>query len=172
MYGMRYLILSLMVMLTACGGGGSSTKANNNEPSQMMANLPINTTLEVEKNVTEETTPKKETESTLSTVSISTAPHPTQALKMVVNAGEDRDATLNQPITLTGTVTNAGTKKLTYSWIKGSELLATTRSFDYTPKEEDALPTAGHRVDVLTFTVRTERGESLSDMVNITVLNR
>jgi len=165
MYNMKYLILIFTLILTACGGG-SSTSSKNDEPSLVITNRPTTSTQEIEKNVT------SATESLLPTVSTLSSPPPKQVNKMTANAGDDRNTTVNQPITLTGTISNTGSNKLSYAWTKGTTLLATTASFDYTPKDEDALPTAGHRVDVLTFTVTTEEGKSFSDMVNITVLNR
>jgi len=173
MYSMKYLTLSLMLILTACGGGNSSTTNSNDETSQQITNVPMSTSLDVEKNVTEEiTTSTVGTESLPPTVSIISTPPPKQVNKMTANAGDDRNTTVNQPISLTGTVSNAGSNKLSYAWTKGTTLLTTTASFDYTPNDEDALPTAGNRVDILTFTVTTEKGDSFSDMVNITVLNR
>jgi len=195
MYHMNYLILMAMLLLSACGGGGSTSsnnEENNNSKAPVMSTLD-SSNIEVEKNTTEittvistPTTVVSENNSTRveelsSVVSESSNPTPsteiltvqnTAITELIVNAGVDRNATIDEPITLSGSVSNARDEKLLYSWRKDKTLLATTTSFEYVPVEEPLLPMAGNRVDVLTFTVRTEKGESFSDMVNITVLNR
>ena len=79
----------------------------------------------------------------------------------IVNAGADITVKVNQPITLTGTATDSDGIIVSYEWKKGSEVLATTLSFSYTPTEVGT--------DVLTLVVVDDDGDSGSDSVSITV---
>lgn len=148
------VIIILSLMLTACGEGNSSDSNSTNESSIEPSSANQETTTEVEETIVE-------------TSAIQT---PTVIGLFTVVAGEDVTTRVNESITLMGTVINANTKNIVYEWKKGSTILATTASFDYTPQKEVALPTAGHRVDVLVFTVSTKSSDSVSDMLNITVL--
>lgn len=79
----------------------------------------------------------------------------------VANAGDDKSVTVNQSITLTGSGTDSDGSITSYEWKKDNTVLATTASFDYTPK------TVG--TDTLTLTVTDDEGSQTSDSVVITV---
>ena len=181
MKNIKYPILSIsfLLLLTACGGEKSSHTNEKNETTIATLNSSTTSSSDVESNLTtdtatpteiEELLPQPSTTGATSSQNINEIESNIEANQPIANAGADTSTTVNQAITLIGTVTNVGTESLSYKWTKGITLLASTASFDYTPKEEDALPTAGHRIDVLTFTVSTANGDSYSDSVNVTVL--
>ena len=184
MTNIKYAILSISFSLLIVACGGESSSASNEKNETIIATVNPSTTLssDVESNLTTDTTTptlSSETEELLpqpSTIGADSSQNTNEiennieVNQPIADAGADTSTTVNQAITLTGTVTNVGTESLSYRWTKGTTVLATTASFDYTPKEEDALPTAGHRIDVLTFTVSTANGDSYSDSVNVTVL--
>ena len=78
-----------------------------------------------------------------------------------VNAGADMTVIVNETVTITGSASDSDGTISSIEWKKGSEVLATTLSFSYTPTVV--------RTDVLKLTVMDDDGESSSDSVNITV---
>ena len=181
----RLSFLSLLfsfVLVVGCGGGSSSDSSEKDEPTIATENPLTTSNSVVESNLTEtvvtptlstqtqELLPELPTTGSSSSQTTNETENNIETNQAIANAGADRNTRVNETITLTGTVSNVETESLSYKWTKGITVLSTTASFDYTPKEEDALPTAGHRVDVLTFTISTENGDSFSDSVNITVL--
>ncbi|SFV57328.1 Chitinase [hydrothermal vent metagenome] len=77
------------------------------------------------------------------------------------NAGADKSITVNETITLIGKGTDSDGTIIDYEWKKGSDVLATTASFDYTPSVVGK--------DTLTLTVTDNDGDFASDTVVITV---
>jgi hypothetical protein len=88
-----------------------------------------------------------------------TSPTPTpQNQSLTVNAGSDISAILNQPITLRG---SSEGKVTSYEWRNDNGVLATTATFEYLPTSVG--------VDMLTLTVISEDGTSVSDSIMVTV---
>ena len=183
MKNIKYAVLSISfsLLLVACGGESSSTSNEKNETTIATVNPSTTSSSDVESNLTtdtatptlteiEELLPQPSTTGVGSSQNTNEIENNIEVNQPIADAGADTNTSVNQAITLRGTVTNVGTESLSYRWTKGTTVLATTASFDYTPKEEDALPTAGHRIDVLTFTVSTANADSYSDSVNVTVL--
>ena len=79
----------------------------------------------------------------------------------VANAGGDQTVEVNQSITITGSGTDSDGSIVGYEWKKGSTVLATTASFDYTP---DTVGT-----DTLTLTVTDNNGSTDTDNMKVTV---
>ena len=79
----------------------------------------------------------------------------------IVNAGTNKSVTVNQSITITGSATDSDGTIVSYEWKKGSDILATTASFEYIPTVVGS--------DNLTLTVTDDDGSSVSDTVVITV---
>jgi len=188
--------LIFTLLLSACGEGGSSDAEDKAVTPTASASPSVTLSPEVENNLNNQTevtvtatppptstpipttgqteeekipelpttgsTPQRETEVIKEETNIKTN-LPT------ANAGTDTSTTLNETITLTGTATNVGTQNIFYEWKKNITILSTTASVDYTPKEEDSLPTAGERVDTLTFTISNKNGFLDSDQINIVV---
>ncbi len=74
-------------------------------------------------------------------------------------AGEDETVEVNQPVTITGSGTDGTIAS--YEWKKGTTVLATTASFDYTP---DTVGT-----DTLTLTVTNTASSTDEDSMTVTV---
>jgi hypothetical protein len=79
----------------------------------------------------------------------------------VVDAGADNSVQVNSSINLVGTVNDIEGNIFDYEWKRGSTVLATTRSFSYTPT---AVTT-----EVLTFTVIDIDGVRTSDTMSLVV---
>ena len=77
------------------------------------------------------------------------------------NAGEDKVIIVNQTVTLIGKGTDSDGTIVDYEWKKGSDVLATTASFDYTPTIIGT--------DILTLIVTDNDGVTNSDEIKITV---
>ena len=79
----------------------------------------------------------------------------------VANAGNDLTAQVGQTITITGSGTDSDGSIISYTWSKGTALLATTASFEYTPTTEGT--------DSLTLSVTDNEGAIATDSMNVTV---
>jgi len=77
-------------------------------------------------------------------------------------AGVNQNVTVNHVITITGTGTDTDGTIQSYEWKKGSTILATTASFNYTPTSVGT--------DKLTLTVTDDDGISNSDSINVVVV--
>ncbi|WP_415407785.1 PKD domain-containing protein [Sulfurovum sp. CS9] len=77
------------------------------------------------------------------------------------NAGPDKTVEVNQPVTITGTGTDTDGTIASYEWKKGSTVLASTASFNYTP---DTVGT-----DTLTLTVTDNDGATGTDSMDVVV---
>jgi len=77
------------------------------------------------------------------------------------DAGEDRNVTLGDTITITGSGSDNDGSVVAYEWREDSTLLASTESFDFTPS------TAG--VHVLRLTVTDDDGATGSDIMEVNV---
>jgi len=94
-------------------------------------------------------------------VTPSTQPSSSTNHAPVVNAGVDRKVKVNKRVTIVGTASDSDGTISTIEWQKGSDVLATTLSFSYTPTEVGK--------DVLTLVVVDNDGKSAKDSVTITV---
>ncbi len=172
----------LGLLLTACGGGGGSSDTNSTTQTSVQSSL--NSEESISTLGSDQTVDiMNQTESLLPTMtgagdSSSTAetieenePQTIQGnAKPIAYAGEDKSTKVNVALHIEGMGTDSDGEIVAYEWKIGERVLASTVSFDYTPKEEDALPTAGARVDTLVLTVTDDAGMTNKDMVNITVL--
>ena len=79
----------------------------------------------------------------------------------LANAGNDLTAQVDQTITITGSGTDSDGTIVSYVWSKGTALLATTASFNYTPTTEGT--------DNLTLTVTDNDGAIATDSMNVTI---
>ncbi len=79
----------------------------------------------------------------------------------VVNAGSDVSVVVNNAITLTGTATDDTGTIVKTEWLKGTTVLATTLSFNYTPTSVGT--------DTLTFRAVDSYGVESTDTVTVTV---
>ncbi len=77
------------------------------------------------------------------------------------NAGTDKTATVDQSISITGSGSDSDGNIVGYEWKKGSEVLASTAAFIYTPTSVGT--------DILTLTVTDNDGATGSDTMNVTV---
>lgn len=78
-----------------------------------------------------------------------------------VDAGPDLNIELGQSVTITGTGTDSDGTIVSYEWTYGTDVLATTASFEYTPT------TIGG--GAFTLTVMDDDGATASDSMNLTV---
>ena len=78
------------------------------------------------------------------------------------DGGANKSVEVNKTITLTGSASDSDGTIVSYEWKKGSTILATTASFEYTPSVVGK--------DVLTFTVIDNDGAFASDSVQIVVI--
>jgi hypothetical protein len=76
-------------------------------------------------------------------------------------AGSDKSTEVNHPVTITGNGSDPDGTIVSYEWKKGSMVLATTATFDYTP---DTVGT-----DTLTLTVTDDDGATDTDTMKVTV---
>ena len=79
----------------------------------------------------------------------------------VANAGADKSVQVNEAVSITGSGSDTDGTIASYEWKKGSTVLATTASFDYTPN------TVG--TDTLTLTVTDNDGATGTDSMTVTV---
>jgi len=86
---------------------------------------------------------------------------PSENYSPKVDAGEDKNATLNVPIRIMGTATDSDGRIVRYEWREGTNILASTASFTYTP-----ITTGIH---TLQFSATDNNGSSVSDEMMITV---
>ncbi|WP_415407800.1 PKD domain-containing protein [Sulfurovum sp. CS9] len=77
------------------------------------------------------------------------------------NAGADKAVQVNNTITITGSGTDPDGTIVSYEWKKGTTVLATTASFDYTPTVVGT--------DTLTLTVTDDDGEPGTDSMDVIV---
>ena len=84
--------------------------------------------------------------------------------KPTVDAGEDRKAQINVPITIWGTANDIDGVISSYEWKKGKDILSSTAMLSYTPT---ILGT-----DKITLTVMDNDGAVASDSINIEVINQ
>lgn len=92
----------------------------------------------------------------------------------VANAGTDREAIVNEYITLTGTGSDTDGEIVAYEWKKGDTVLATTASFEYLPTIEVSTITSPVSqgdigTDILTFSVTDNDGATATDTLSIQV---
>ena len=93
------------------------------------------------------------------TVTVTSTPPPNIPPK--ADAGSDKTVEVNHSVTITGSGTDSDGTIVSYEWKKGSTVLATTASFDYTPN------TVG--TDTLTLTVTDDDGATGSESMTVTV---
>lgn len=77
------------------------------------------------------------------------------------NAGQDKSIEINQVVTIIGSGADIDGTIVSYEWTKGTDVLASTASFEYIPL------VAG--TDILTLTVMDDDGEKARDNMNIVV---
>ncbi|WP_415407796.1 PKD domain-containing protein [Sulfurovum sp. CS9] len=77
------------------------------------------------------------------------------------NAGPDKSVQVNQSVTITGSGTDPDGTIVSYEWKKGTTVLATTASFDYTPTVVGT--------DTLTLTVTDDDGAPGTDSMDVIV---
>jgi len=82
-------------------------------------------------------------------------------VKPIADAGPDVTVQVDETVTITGTGTDSDGTIVSYEWTYGTEIVATTASFDYTP---DTVGTG-----TLTFTVTDNNGQKATDSMNFTV---
>jgi len=83
-------------------------------------------------------------------------------IKPIVDAGEDRKAQINMPITVWGSAEDSDGVISSYEWKRGEEVLSTTAKLSYTPT---ILGT-----DKIILTVMDNDGATASDSLNIEVV--
>jgi hypothetical protein len=86
---------------------------------------------------------------------------PASNIPPTAEAGSDKSTEVNHPVTITGNGSDPDGTIVSYEWKKGSMVLATTATFDYTP---DTVGT-----DTLTLTVTDNDGATDTDTMKVTV---
>ena len=81
----------------------------------------------------------------------------------IANAGADKNITVNNPITITGSGTDSDGTVTSYEWREGTTILSNSASFSYTPS------TVGEKI--LTLTVKDNDGATATDSVKIVSLS-
>lgn len=90
-----------------------------------------------------------------------TPPPPSINKVPTANAGADKTIQLGESVTMTGTGSDSDGTIVSYKWMKGSTVLATTAEFVYTPTAVSS--------DTLIFTVTDDDDASASDTVIVEV---
>ena len=90
-----------------------------------------------------------------------TIEQPTPNKVPTANAGADKTIQLGESVTMTGTGSDSDGTIVSYKWMKGSTVLATTAEFVYTPTAVSS--------DTLIFTVTDDDDASASDTVIVEV---
>ncbi len=83
---------------------------------------------------------------------------------MSVDAGDDKRVKINETVTIVGKGTVTDGSQLSFTWKKGSDTLATTAKFDYTPT---VLGT-----DTLTLIAQHNSGKTIQDSMRVFVVEK
>ena len=96
--------------------------------------------------------------------SSSTSSEPDSAINQapIVNAGADKQAQINEPITIWGGASDLDGTISSYEWTKNGEVLGTEKTLIYTPTELGT--------EELTLTAVDDDGESASDSMSLEVI--
>ena len=89
---------------------------------------------------------------------------PSASFTLTAEAGEDKRVLINETVTITGEGKTTDSSELSYLWEKGSDTLATTATFSYTPTVVGT--------DTLRFIVQHNNGSVISDTMNVVVTDR
>ncbi|NOR55672.1 MAG: choice-of-anchor F family protein [Sulfurovum sp.] len=82
-------------------------------------------------------------------------------VKPTADAGPDKTVQVNETVTITGTGTDSDGEIVSYEWKYGTEIVATTASFDHTPDTVEP--------STFTLTVTDNNGLKGTDSMNLTV---